>query len=147
MHHSARMHSSRGFVLPAAIFLLVVMATLAAFLVQLTVASQIGGTQDMQGARAYQAARLGIEAGLYAVQQGAHTCPGGTLSGVAGLTGFKTTWSCSATNFNDAGTAHTIYQITSTACTTTGASCPSATPGEMQSSDYVERQLVVVTER
>ena len=132
--------------LPAAIFLLVVMATLAAFLVQITVASQIGGTQDMQGARAYQAARLGIETGLYSAQVNA-SCPGGTLSSIAGLTGFKITWACTSTTFNEAGTSHTIYQITSTACTTAGGVCPSVTVSELRSSDYVERQLVVVTER
>jgi MSHA biogenesis protein MshP len=142
-----RLPPSRGFVLPAAIFLLVIMATLAAFLVQVSTASQVDGTQDMQGARAYQAARLGIETGLYAVQV-SNACTGGTLSSVTGLVGFKVTWACNTYGpFNDAGLPHTIYQITSTACTTTGASCPSSTVSEMQSSDYVERQLVVVTEK
>jgi MSHA biogenesis protein MshP len=143
-----RVTPSRGFVLPAAIFLLVIMATLAAFLVQVTVASQLGSGQDIQGVRAYQAARLGVESGLYAVQQLNGSCPASTtLSGVTGLNGFKVTWTCSSTPFNEAALPHTIYQITSTACTTTGASCPSATASEMQSSDYVERQLVVTTER
>ena len=143
---SVRRTASQGFVLPAAIFLLVVMATLSAFLVQVTAASNIDSAADIQGARAYQAARLGIETGLYAVQVSG-TCSGGTLSGVGGLTGFKVTWACSSTAFTEAGTARTIYQITSTACSTSGGSCPSATVSEMQSSDYVERQLVVVTER
>lgn len=146
MHRNARVGSSRGFVLPSAIFLLVVMATLAAFLAKVTVATQLGGGQDIQGARAYQAARLGIETGLFAVQRNSN-CPGGTLSGIAGLSGFKVTWSCSATTFNEGGTSHTIYQITSTACTTGGATCPSATVSEMQNGDYIERQLVVTTER
>ncbi|MEC5386080.1 hypothetical protein VVD49_10110 [Uliginosibacterium sp. H3] len=146
MRPDRRLGSARGFVLPAAIFLLVIMATLAAFLVQVTTASLTGSAQDMQGARASQAARLGIEAGLYAVQVNGN-CPGATLSGVAGLTGFKITWACAVSNFNEGGTPHTIYQITSTACTTTGATCPSSSTSEMQSNDYVERQLVVVTEK
>ncbi|GAA5171143.1 hypothetical protein [Viridibacterium curvum] len=137
---------ARGFVLPAAIFLLVVLATLGAFLVHITMASNVGAAQDIQGARAVQAARLGIATGLYAVQVSG-TCAGGTLSGVSQLTGFKITWACSSTAFTEGGTARTIYQITSTACTTTGASCPSSTVSELGSSDYVERQLVVVTER
>jgi MSHA biogenesis protein MshP len=147
MHPEYQRHISRGFVLPAAIFLLVIMAGLSLFLVQVTTASMVDGTQDMQGARASQAARLGIETGLYAVQVNGN-CPGGTLSAIAGLSGFKITWACSVSApFNDAGTSHTIYQITSTACTTSGASCPSTTTSELSSSDYVERQLVVVTEK
>ncbi|MFT3734144.1 MAG: hypothetical protein QM776_03830 [Rhodocyclaceae bacterium] len=139
-------HHARGFVLPAAIFLLVVLATLGAFLVHITMASNVGAGQDIQGARAVQAARLGVETGLYAVQASG-SCAGGTLSGVSQLNGFKITWACSSTAIVDDGTPRTIYQITSTACTTTGASCPSSTVSELNSSDYVERQLVVVTER
>jgi MSHA biogenesis protein MshP len=140
-----------GFVLASAIFLLVIMAALAAFMVQVTIASQTSSGQDVQGARAYQAARLGIEAGLYAVQVNGN-CPGGTLSGVAGLNGFKVTWACALPNpplpFTESGVNNRrIWQITSTACTTAGATCPSSTDAEMQSADYTERQLVVVTER
>lgn len=138
-------HRNAGFVLPTAIFLLVVMAGLAAFLVQISVASQVGAAQDLQGARAYQVARTGIEAGLYSLSLG--TCNTMTMGGVTGFSGFKVTWACSGTNFNEGGVARTIYQITSTACITTGASCPSSTAAEIASPDYVERQLVVTTEK
>lgn len=132
--------------LASAIFLLVIMAALAAFIVQVSVASQTASAQDVQGARAYQAARLGIEAGLYAVQVTGN-CPGATLSNVSGLNGFKVTWACSSYAFTESAVNRTIWQITATACTTSGASCPSATPAELQSADYTERQLVVVTEK
>lgn len=138
--------AGRGFVLASAIFLLVIMASLAAIVVMVSTASQTTSAQDIQGARAYQAAKAGIQAGLYAVQVNG-TCPGGTLTGIPGLTGFTVTWTCSSSTFTESAVGHTIYQITSTACTTTGSSCPSATATEVAGTDYVERQLVAVTEK
>ena len=46
---------SAGFVLPSAIFLLVILAALAAFLVRIATTQSITSAQDVQGARAYQA--------------------------------------------------------------------------------------------
>lgn len=141
-------HRQHGFVLASAIFLLVIMAALAAFIVQVSVASSVSSGQDVQGARAYQAARVGIEAGVYSVQTNG-TCSGGTFSSLSGLNGFKVTWACSATAFTDdnGATTKNIWQITSTACTTSGTQCPSTTASELKSSDYIERQLVVLTEK
>ncbi|MDP5240238.1 hypothetical protein Q9Q94_11915 [Uliginosibacterium sp. 31-16] len=141
-----KMPAQRGFVLASAIFLLVIMAALGAFIVQVSVASQTASAQDVQGARAMQAARLGVEAGLYAVQINGN-CPGGTLANVPGLTGFKVSWACADNLFVENGETRHLWQITATACTTNGAICPSATLAELQSADYTERQLVVVTER
>jgi MSHA biogenesis protein MshP len=140
--------AARGFVLASAIFLLVIMASLAVIIAMVSAASQTTSAQDIQGARAYQAARLGIEAGLYAVQVNG-SCPGGTLTGIPGLSGFTVTWTCTLppVTFKESAVDHTIYQITSTACTTAGSSCPSATANEVAGTDYVERQLVVVTEK
>ena len=139
-----------GFVLPAAIFLIVILAALGAFVAQITAASQIASAQDVQGARALQAARAGIQAGLYAVQVNGN-CPGGTLSGLSGLNGFKVSWACTSYAFKEGSESgannKTIWQITATACTTSAASCPSTSTAEIQSADYTERQLVVVTER
>ena len=56
-----------GFALPSAIFLLVILASLAAFLVNISMTQSVTSTQDVQGARAYQAARAGVEWGLYRV--------------------------------------------------------------------------------
>ena len=56
-----------GFVLPSAIFLLVILASLAAFMVTISQIQNVTLTQDVQGSRAYQAARAGIEWGLYQV--------------------------------------------------------------------------------
>lgn len=139
--------AGRGFVLASAIFLLVIMASLVLVMMMVSTASQTTSAQDIQGARAYQAAKVGIQAGLYAVQINGN-CPGGTLTNIPGLNGFTVTWACaSPITFTDSNDTHTIYQITSTACTTAGSSCPSATVTEVAGTDYVERQLVVVTEK
>jgi Tfp pilus assembly protein PilX len=59
---------SRGFAIVSAIFILVVLAALGAFIVNVSTNQQIGSTLDLQGVRAYQAARAGIEWGIYQVQ-------------------------------------------------------------------------------
>ena len=50
-----------GFVLPTAIFLLVILAALGGYMVSLSRTSHLSSALDIQGARAYQAARAGIE--------------------------------------------------------------------------------------
>lgn len=144
------MYPERGFVLPTAIFLLVVMAALGAFMVQLTSASQTASALDVQGARAVQAARVGIEAGLYSVhRQNLNPCPAGpnNIAAIPGLNGFLVSWTCASLALSENGVNRTVYTITSTACSPAGLACPSANAAAMQSNDYVERQLVVVTER
>ena len=58
----------RGFTIVSAIFILVVLAALGAFVVTVSTNQQIGSALDVQGTQAYQAARSGIEWGLYQVQ-------------------------------------------------------------------------------
>lgn len=81
----------RGFVMPAAIFLLVILAALGAYLVSFSNTQQITSAQDVQGVRAYWAARAAAENGLVQVLQPesqtgatnfpACATPGVTLSG------------------------------------------------------------------
>lgn len=56
-----------GFAIPSAIFLVVVLALLAAFLVRLSTLQSTTSTQDIQSTRAYHAARTGLEWGLFSV--------------------------------------------------------------------------------
>ena len=55
----------RGFSLFSAIFLLVMLSALGAAIVKVSTSSQIASAIEVQGERAYQAARAGIEWGLY----------------------------------------------------------------------------------
>src|SRR3989442_6606212 len=72
-----------GFSIIAAIFLLVVLAVLGAFIVSVTGMQQSSGQLDVLGVRAYQSARAGMEWGAYQVLDpyntlnglGPNTCP------------------------------------------------------------------------
>lgn len=60
-------HSSTGFAIASAIFLLVVLAGLGAAMLTLSTTQQITSTQDLQGSRVFHAAQAGLEWGLYQV--------------------------------------------------------------------------------
>lgn len=66
----------RGFAIVSAIFILVVLAALGAFIVNISTSQQIGSALDVQGVRAYQAAHAGIEWGLYRVTRDGPTDDG-----------------------------------------------------------------------
>lgn len=126
--------SESGFVLPTAIFLLVVLAALATYMVSLSRTSHISSALDIQGTRAYLAARAGIEWGAWQLLQNpvpscAAASPPLALTGT--LTAFSVNVSCvQSGSYTDGADTVAIYQITSTA--TSGA------PNEV---DYVERQI------
>lgn len=152
----------RGFALVSAIFILVVLAALGAFIVNISTSQQIGSALDVQGVRAYQAARAGIEWGLYRVQSTAaynfgytstdpntRDCPASLINSfvpaATTLNDFTVTVVCSKTT--DGSSGPTIYSITATACSEpiagwapTTTACPNTAPGNL----YIERRLEVV---
>ena len=90
-----RMHEA-GAGLVTAIFLLVVLAGLGVAAVTLFNAQQASSSLDQEGAKAYQAARAGIEWGLYA-QLRHERCAAGTSFGfpdTSVLTSFRVTVKC-----------------------------------------------------
>jgi MSHA biogenesis protein MshP len=121
-----------GFVLPTAIFLLVVLAALATYMVSLSRTSHISSALDVQGTRAYLAARAGIEWGAWQLLRNsscAAASPPMTLAGT--LAAFSVDVSCVPSGpYTDGADTITVYVITSTA--KSGAS------GQV---DYVERQI------
>jgi len=147
------MKRSRGFLLMAALFLIVTFAAIGAYLVTITAGQVEAATQDEQGARAYQAARAGIEWAAYQVlinPAGAFatstcTTPAASQSLSLGAFGgpggsFQVTITCTRTTETEAGTSIQVFAVTSTgcnraACTVTG------------DPTYVERQLQLVLAR
>lgn len=126
-------HIQRGFSLVSAIFLLVVIAALGTFAVTLSTTQQQSAALDVLGARAYQAARAGIEWGAYQALRSSSCSVPTTLAALPGtLANFTVTVQCSSTAASEAGTAITIYQLTST-----------ATQGTPATPNYVERQMSV----
>jgi MSHA biogenesis protein MshP len=128
-----------GFVLPTAIFLLVILAALATYMVSLSRTSNISSALDIQGTRAYLAARAGIEWAAWQVidpqnlQPSPAPCPASptTLTTLAGtLAPFAVSVSCTRTLDTDGADTVAVYQITST-----------ATSGVVGEVDYVARQI------
>jgi MSHA biogenesis protein MshP len=134
----------RGFSLPTAIFLLVILAMLGAFVVSVTGFQQKASTLDIQGSRALQAARAGVEWGAYQVLRGANVPPvvpgcfaatNLTFAGTS-MSGFTTTVTCTRTTHSELTATVYMDQITAVACNQTP--CPNAAP---TSADYIERQI------
>lgn len=145
---------ARGFSLVSAIFLLVVLAALGAVIVNIATVQHTTAALDVQGARAYQAARAGIEWALFqAFQGGGGYCPGGaavtnsfSLPSGTTLSQFTVTVTCTPSTYTDStpviavSPSITARQVTATACNQpSGGACPNGSPG----ADYVQRVISV----
>jgi MSHA biogenesis protein MshP len=127
-------HNVRGFSLVAAIFILVVLAAIGAFMVTIGYVAQATATGAVRGARAFQAAQAGIEWGVARAvpPAGPLSCLGSssfTLA-VPGLDGFAVTVTCAQTTYQERGTPYQVFSITST-----------ATAGSFGDPAYVSRTL------
>lgn len=141
-----RKQGTQGFVLPAAIFLLVVLGGLAGWMMQLTMATQSQDALAIEGERAFRAAEAGLEAGIYAARQTGAGCIDITqnLTLTGQLARFTASVSCVDTTANEAGNVITFFAITSIACNQpTGGACPNATP---TLPEYAERQMRATVE-
>ena len=138
----------RGFTTITAIFLIVVLSALGAFMVVFTGLQQTTIQADVQGVRAYYAARAGINWALYraldpdaTIAPGAASfpaCPAGTLNTLGGsLSPYTVVITCGITSATEANREIRVYQITATACNQ--ATCPAGSPP----SGYVERRVIV----
>lgn len=102
-----------GFAAIAAIFLLVVLAALGAFLVTVSSSQQISSAQDVTGSRAYWAARGGLEWALGSLNAVPTVCP--TPPVPFTVDGFALTLSCTRSPFDEAGVSRVIYSVQSIA--------------------------------
>jgi len=129
----------QGFSIISAIFLLVVLAFLGTAMVTFSINQQQTVALDVMGARAYQAARAGVEWGTYQVLRNSGACvanqnlPAGTMG--ATLSGFTVTVTCTAVTHSEVSAATgtvTVYSLTSRAL-----------QGTAGQPDYVERLMSV----
>ena len=126
-----RLNHMRGFSLVAAIFILVVLAALGAFMITIGEAERWTAAAAVQGARAYQAAQSGIEWGIYRSLNGVPCTPPPNFA----IGGFTVTVTCTPTSYVEGGgPPFNVYVIASTAVST------GATLG---SPDYFSRTLQV----
>jgi MSHA biogenesis protein MshP len=101
----------------SAIFLLVVLASLGAFMVQFSTVQSTTSAQDVMGVHAYQAARAGIERAVAETAGG--VCTSDDLPTLPGeLAAFTVTVTCTLTVTTEGETNIRIWDITSTASTT-----------------------------
>ena len=112
--------SPPGFSIIVALFLIVVLAALAVFLVGIGAASSATPTLTLLEARALDAARSGFSWGAEEALS-ANSCPPTTTLNytAVGLTGFTATVSCSETTHIEDGTTINVYAFVSTANTGT----------------------------
>lgn len=135
----------RGVSLVAAIFLVVVLAFLAVAIVTVTSTQQAAFGLDVQGTRAYLAARSGVEWGLHRQLRSAALCPAATgamskwsfaMPANTTLSPYTVTVTCTTTVLG----AIKRYRMRSVACNQPVAGeCPNAN----NSPDYVQRIIQV----
>lgn len=148
-----RLRSISGFALPSAIFLLVILSALGAFILNVSSSQQQGMALDIRGERAWQAANAGMEWVRYrlAANPAAPACPPNTawgasnysigFPGSATLTDFLATVEChqiDATNVQ--GVATWVFEVRVTACSP-AAGVVLRCPGVPTVAGYAERQL------
>ncbi len=129
---------TRGFGLVAALFLMIVISLVVLTMARLS-ATQHGSTSlSIQQARAYQAARAGLEWGIsQALNAGACTAATPSLAGSA-LSEFGLSLSCRRDDYSAGdGSAVQIYRLT--------VEAQNGTPGSRP--DYAFRRLTAVVER
>ena len=134
----------QGFSLVSAIFLLVVIAALGAFAVTLSTTQNQSSALDVQGARAYQAARAGIEWGAYQilVVSGGLGCGAAAAANHAAgffpgtLSGFAVEVTCSTTPHTNEGIPVNTFLLTAT-----------ATQGAIGTPNRIERRISVTISR
>ncbi len=121
-----------GFAAIAAIFLVLILAALGAFMVSFSNTQQVNSAQDVQGSRAYWAARAGLEWGI-ANHLAAAACSAASTS--LAIEGFTVTITCAMETYVDAGitpgVSPRIFQFTSTAVST----------GTVGGIGYIERSV------
>lgn len=110
----------------SALFMLLLMAALGALMLTFSSVQHLTQAQDIQGSRAYWAARAGIEWGAYQVVN-THACASATMS----VEGFSVTVGCTLHGpYDEGGSTVNVFRLTST-----------ASQGTLGSTGYVERQL------
>ena len=121
--------AQHGFAAVMAVFVLVVLAALGAFMVTTSTSQQLNSAQDIQGSRAYWAARAGIEWAVGSLTATPAACP--TPPSPFTVDGFTLDVRCTPQAFNEGGVTRTNYSVTAVASL-------GAAPG---GTGYVERSL------
>ena len=130
----------RGFAAVAAIFLVVLLAAFGAFMVTFSNSQQLSSAQDVQGTRAYWAARAGLEWAIVNIQATPAVCPNPASTPMAGapanINGYTLVISCTFSTYADAGNTVNIFLVTS-----------NASIGNVGAQGFIERNVSASLER
>lgn len=128
----------RGFALVAAMFVMIIIALVIVAMTRLAVNQHGTNSLAIQQARAYQAARAGLEWGITRAVAG-NCATSSTVSMVgSNLSEFTVSLNCASLGYSDEnGTALSIYTLTATA--------QNGAPGSR--SDYAFRRLTAKVEK
>lgn len=138
------LNNQNGFTIVQAIFILVVLALLGTYMVSLSTIGQATSTQAVMQARAYQAARAGLEWGIAPIANAGNyslaliECNTIDAAPSFDVDGFTVDVTCDPSPlapYNEGGEDIGIYNLNAV------ASYPS--PGTLSSPDYVSRTLEV----
>jgi MSHA biogenesis protein MshP len=138
--------SARGFLIIAAVFLLVVLAGLVAYLMTVSTTSSAASAADVNSSRAYQAARAGLEVATFQVLRSSTCTAAQNIAFTGNLAGFTATVTCtSSAGISEGGVTVTAYNLVSNGCNETvlGA-CPNSTTVVVSTTTspfYAEREL------
>ena len=138
--------AQRGFAAIAAIFLVVILAALGGFMLTFSNSQQLTSAQDVQGTRAYWAARAGLEWSIASASSlsSAGVCPFDTsmqlvASGVApaAVDGFNLAVCFSKNSFTEGAATPVLYRFTVVASST----------GSAGSIGFIERSISASMEK
>lgn len=139
MKPTIRLHAQRGLGLVTAIFMLVGLAALGAAMIAITSSTAVTSGLDIQGARAYQAAKAGAEWGVYKAKREA-LCAASTSFNLPGdMSAFTVTVTCESVALTTSTGTITRYRVRSTGCNRSSGTCPTVT----NHPDYVQRVVDV----
>lgn len=138
MRREPHLRRASGFGLVAALFLIIVVTLLVITMARLSTVQHGSTSLAIQQARAYQAARAGLEWGISQAVQ-SNLCAAGTPSmNGTGLAEFSVSVSCNSASYTDnEGNPVQIFRFT--------AEAQNGTPGGRP--DYAYRQLTATVER
>ena len=131
-----------GFAAVAAIFLVLVLAALGAFMVSFSNTQQLTSAQDVQGSRAYWAASAGLEWALARIPTTPALCPNSVLTQVSAasvpspIEGFTIQVWCARNVYVENAAGPTIFQFESRAAL-----------GTVGSVGFIERSVTASLER
>jgi MSHA biogenesis protein MshP len=132
---------ARGFLIIAAVFLLVVLAGLVAYLLTVSTTSQTASAADLNSARAYQAARAGLEVGAFQVIVNSTCTASQNIAFTGNLAGYTATVTCTnSSGLTEGGVTVTVYSLVSKGCNEPmiSGACPNT---DTTSALYAEREL------